>query len=171
VKSFYVMFCSLISVFSLSACEPVCDCGEPPLVSDYTGSSYGCGDFIVARQSSDSLRFIVMRPAGLPLGLTRDTSFQVTLGDSSGFIVEHRRFAAPRNIYWEFCNDVPDDIQPVALDTIRSGTAFVRAYGFQSNGPFATYRVDVKLRSLVIPPQGLVDSVQLDSVFVGWLAG
>lgn len=171
MKRFYMLFAALASTLSFFACEPVCDCNEPPLVSDYTGLSYGCGDFQVARQSSDSLRFIVMRPVGLPIGLARDTSFQVALGTSSGFIVEHRRFAAPRNIYLEFCNDVLDGVYPVAIDTIRSGTAFVRAYGFGSNGSFTTYRVDVKLRSLVIPAQGFVDSVRLDSVYVGWLAG
>lgn len=171
MKRFYILFAALASTLTFSACEPVCDCNEPPLVSDYTGLSYGCGDFQVTRQSSDSLRFIVVRPVGLPIGLTRDTSFQVTLGDSSGFIVEHRRFAAPRNIYWEFCNDVLDDVHPVAIDTIRSGTAFVRAYGFGSNSPFTTYRVDVKLRFLVIPSQGLYDSIAIDSVYVGWLAG
>jgi hypothetical protein len=157
----------------LAACDwpPSTVCPpEPAPNASFTGLVHGCGDFFVARQSSDSLRILHVQSVLYPTH-RRDTSYVDTLDSASTIRVAVLSYGRPQNLYSQVCDDVGGDDDPVAIDSLRSGIIEVRAWGLPRPNVFTGYGLNVLLRDVVLKSGTIIDSVRFDSVSVGWLAG
>lgn len=160
------------SALLLGACEFWGASVSCPAENDggFTGRVFGCGDFLVARQSRDSLS--ILRFYSKVYGThDRDTTYSVALGESSSVVVTIARYATPQSLAQHVCNDVMQGDDPVAVDTVRSGTATIRVYDFTGDSTFRTFRMDAHLSNLQITGSPVIDYVEMDSVLVGWLPG
>jgi hypothetical protein len=169
---------ALMLAMILSACDyllpkGVCDCWPSPAPhGGFSGMVHGCGDFWLARQSSDSLSILHVRSLLSHPDHFRDTTYEISLGAGAPVVVSIERFDRPQILYSQVCDDVGGDDLPVEVDTVTSGTMRLRAHShLPTVGINRNFRLDATLLHLKVGERPVLEKLDLDSVAVGWLAG
>jgi hypothetical protein len=166
---------TLRRILSATACAfPLAGClfSDPSGsgIGSFTGNQIGCGNYIVAKANQDGKWVLVVEHPSA--GISADTIYSEDLADTAGAEVRLERYN--RSGLTRYCNDVWDPA--VVLRETRkalSGTLKIKAYDYTPGETVLgeSFRLDLELKNVRFEEGTRIDSIRIDSMSAGWLAG